>query len=111
MRFSLKQKLGAVIYDLPRYLWAMRPSSRHPWVFMRNRDERLSPVAGRRSPSGVRCDWQWTSDLHIAKVFPELGRHLMKRSLLKRNRTTSSKTHKSHSSSDTVELNGCRTCY
>jgi hypothetical protein len=81
MTYSFKQKLGAIAYDLPRFLWSMRPSSRHPWVFMRNRNERLSPGPGRRSPSGAQCDWQWTSDLHIAKVFPALGRSLMKRSL------------------------------
>ena len=81
MSYSFKQKLGAIVNDLPRFLWSMRPSSRHPWVFMRNRNERLSPVPGRRSPSGARCDWQWTSDLHIAKVFPSLGRALMRRSL------------------------------
>jgi hypothetical protein len=81
MSYSLKQKLGAIVYDLPRFLWSMRPSSNHPWVFVRNRNERLSPVPGRRSPSGAQCDWQWTSDLHIAKVFPPLGRVLMKRSL------------------------------
>lgn len=81
MTYSVKQKLGAIVYDLPRFLWSMRPSSRHAWVFMRNRNERLSPVPGRRSPSGAQCDWQWTSDLHIAKVFPVVGRMLMKRAL------------------------------
>jgi hypothetical protein len=81
MTYSVKQKLGAIVYDLPRFLWAMRPSNRHPWVFIRNRNERLSPVAGRQSPVGVACDWQSTSDLHLAKVFPQLGRRLMKRVL------------------------------
>lgn len=81
MTYSWKQKLGAIGYDLPRFVWSMRPSSRQPWVFMRNRDERLSPVPGRWSSAGVACDWQWTSDLHLAKVFPSLGRRLMKRAL------------------------------
>lgn len=81
MTYSVKQKLGAIIYDLPRFLWAMRPSNHTPWLLMRNRHERLSPVPGRRSPSGVACDWQLTSDLHLAKVFPQLGRRLMKRAL------------------------------
>ncbi len=80
MNYSLKQKLGAIVYDLPRFLWAMRPSSRHTWVLMRNRNERLSKRDGRlRTADGVCCDWQWTSDLHLAKVFPRLGRLLMKR--------------------------------
>jgi len=70
MSYSLKQKIGAVIFDLPRFF--------KPWVLMRNRNERLiaNPI-GR----GVKCDWQWTSDLHIAKVFPSLGRNLMQRAL------------------------------
>jgi hypothetical protein len=78
MSYSFKQKLGAIVYDLPRFLWSMRPSSRHPWVLMRNRDEQLVAHA---SGAGAQCDWQWTSELHIAKVFPSLGRALMKRSL------------------------------
>jgi GT2 family glycosyltransferase len=82
MSYSLRQKLGAMVYDLPRFLWAMRPSSRHPWVLMRNRNERLSePDLRLGTVDGVGCDWQWTSDLHLAKVFPPLGRRLMKRAL------------------------------
>lgn len=75
-RFSLRQRLGACVYDLPRFIWAMRPSTRHPWVLMRNRDECL---VGDGQRLGALCKWQWTSDLHIAKVFPSLGRALMKR--------------------------------
>lgn len=45
---------------------------------MRNRDEQLIPDS---SGSYARCDWLWTSDLHIAKVFPSLGRALMERTL------------------------------
>jgi hypothetical protein len=79
--FSLIHKIGAIIYDLPRYLWAMRPSWGHnnrglPWVFMRNRNERLITEEGGK---GVLCDWRWTSKLHIARVFPTLGLQLMKR--------------------------------
>ena len=76
--------LGSTIYDLPRFLWAMRPAaqsgshSQASWVMMRNRDERLMPSSDN---SGVACDWQWTSDLHVAKVFPRLGLWLMKRAL------------------------------
>ena len=81
--FSLKQKIGACIHDLPRFLWATRPSlfqraGTSPWVFFRNRSEAL--IADPEG-LGVRCDWQWTSDLHIAKVFPSLGRQLMNRAL------------------------------
>jgi hypothetical protein len=80
-RFSFRQKLGAGLYDLPRLLWATRsklsrPKGTAPWVFVRNRSERLIP-----SPDGlgVQCDWEWTSDLHVANVFPRLGLSLMQR--------------------------------
>jgi len=81
--YSLKQKIGAIIYDLPRFLWAVRPSYLHqdgviPWVFMHNRNERLIPDESKK---GALCDWQWTSNLHIAKVFPNTGLRLMKRAL------------------------------
>lgn len=78
MSYSLQKKLGAIAYDLPRFLWSMRPWSRRPWVQMRNRNEHLAPSANQ---IGVECEWQWTSDLHIAKVFPSLGWRLMKRAL------------------------------
>jgi len=38
----------------------------------------LIPSKNKR---GVACGWQWTSDLHIAKVFPRLGLWLMNRAL------------------------------
>ena len=81
--FSLKHQLGACIFDLPRFLWATKPqffrrTQTENWVFNRNRDERL--ITGPQG-LGVQCDWQWTSDLYIAQVFPLLGRGLMKRAL------------------------------
>lgn len=64
---SLRQRVGALIYDWPRYL-------RSPWVRMHNRRERVTHDA-----RGVRCEWQYTSDLHIAKVFPSTAVRLMQR--------------------------------
>jgi hypothetical protein len=64
---SLRHVAGALVYDLPRYL-------RSDWRDMRNRDERVA-TDGR----GVRCEWEFTSELHIANVFPSLGARLMKR--------------------------------
>lgn len=83
MSHSLKNKLGAIVYDLPRFVRAMRPSRVNnldvvQWVYYCNRNERLTVGPGQL---GVACDWQWTSDLHIAKVFPALGLRLMKRAL------------------------------
>jgi hypothetical protein len=65
----LKRAAGALLYDWPRYRRAMH--SGH-WELMHNRDERIS-TDGR----GVRCEWRFTSDLHIAKIFPSLGVKLM----------------------------------
>jgi hypothetical protein len=83
MSYSLKHKIGAMVYDLPQFVWAMRPARWNrlgsaPWVRFRNRNERLILAPSRL---GAACDWQWTSDLHIAKVFPATGLHLMKRAL------------------------------
>lgn len=72
---SVKQHLGALLFDLPRFVWSMRPST-HGWTEMRNRGERL--LSGEE---GVSCDWQWTSDLHVARMYPALGRILMRRAL------------------------------
>ena len=66
---TLRQRIGALIYDWPRYRRVMRSGQ---WAMMHNRDERVS-TDGR----GVRCEWRYTSDLHIAKVYPSLGAKLM----------------------------------
>lgn len=47
-----------------------------PWLQIRNRNEAIS-----LNERGVACDWRFTSDLHIAHVFPSTGRRLMRRSL------------------------------
>jgi len=64
---SLRERAGALIYDWPRFLTT-------PWVQMHNRNERVTADA-----RGLRCEWQFTSDLHIAKVFPSAGVRLMRR--------------------------------
>src|SRR5262245_26903383 len=66
---GLRQRIGALIYDWPRYRRAIR--SGH-WELMHNRNERIS-ADGR----GVKCEWRFTSDLHIANVYPSMGRKLM----------------------------------
>jgi hypothetical protein len=67
---TLRHRLGALIYDWPRFL-------RHiggDWTLIRNRDETITSD-GR----GVRCEWLYSSDLHIASVYPSAGRMLMRR--------------------------------
>jgi len=83
MSYTLKQKIGVILFDLPRFLWSVRPSwlfsfGSMPWISMRNRNECLIV---NKDKEGVQCDWQWTSDLHIAKVFPSLGKLFMQRAL------------------------------
>lgn len=65
---SLRQQVGALLYDWPRFRRSLRGGR---WPLMHNRNERIT--AGAR---GVRCEWRFTSDLHIAKVFPALGGRL-----------------------------------
>ena len=74
MSHSLKQKLGALAIDLPRFEWRLRRN----WVLVRNRAER---VESGPAAVGMRCGWQWTSALHVAKVFPSTGRRLFRRAL------------------------------
>ncbi|TRZ51568.1 MAG: hypothetical protein D4S01_04465 [Dehalococcoidia bacterium] len=83
MGYTFKQKIGAVIFDVPRFLWSLRQAwfsraGKTSWVFMRNRSERLVTDEAKK---GAKCNWQWTSDLYITKVFPPLGRFFMKRAL------------------------------
>ena len=43
---------------------------------MHNRDERIAT-----DERGVRCDWEFTSDIHLANVFPSTGARLMRMAL------------------------------
>jgi hypothetical protein len=47
-------------------------------MHFRNRRERLLP--GPAGP-GFDCDWEWTSDLTLPRVFPSAGRKLMRAAL------------------------------
>jgi hypothetical protein len=69
---SLRHRVGALVYDWPRFL-------RHiggDWTRIHNRNDAIV-TDGR----GVRCDWLYSSDLHIARVYPSAGRMLMRRAL------------------------------
>lgn len=67
---NLREKAGALIYDWIPFELRLR----RKWIEIRNRNETIDVHAG-----GVRCDWRWTSDLHIARVFPTAGLRLMRR--------------------------------
>lgn len=82
-QYSTRQKLGVILLDLPRYLWALRPPrkvgwARNPWTGVRNRRERL---VWSDQGEGVLCAWRWTSQLHAPHVFPALGRFLLRAAL------------------------------
>lgn len=72
---SLRQRLGALAYDWPRFL---RHGLAGDANLMRNRAEGI--VSDGR---GVRCDWMYTSELHLANVYPGTSSVLLRRSLEK----------------------------
>jgi len=64
-----KLRAGAVLYDLPAFRRHMRGGD---WHLLHNRNETIT-VDGNR----VRCEWEFTSELHIANVFPTLASMVM----------------------------------
>ncbi|MEA2236543.1 MAG: hypothetical protein QOC81_1267 [Thermoanaerobaculia bacterium] len=81
MSVSLRHRIGSLVYDwIPfemRMLGGGAGNGRiEPWLEIRNRRETIS-----RNGRGVRCDWRFASDLHIANVFPATAARLMRRSL------------------------------
>lgn len=70
---SLRHRLGALVYDWPRFL---RHGLAGDANLMHNRNESI--VSDGR---GVRCDWMYTSELHLANVYPSTSRTLLRRSL------------------------------
>ena len=83
MRYFFKQKIGVLLFDWIKYEIKLnqifKGHSYHPsWIEICNRDEYLEMAPQNQ---GVRCLWEWTSDLHAAKVFPSFGSRLMRRAL------------------------------
>ncbi len=76
-RGSFRQQVGTLLLDRPIFGWPLGADSllRQRWISFHNRRERLS-----RNPTGqgYDCDWEWTSDLTIASVFPRAGRSLLR---------------------------------
>ena len=71
-----RELAGVIVKDLPRYVHAM--ARRNAYLRLCNRGDRLEPTP---EGEGVRCLWQWSSDLHAPKRLPSLGRWLMRRAL------------------------------
>ncbi len=80
--FTLRQRLGCLLYDLPRLAWRLYgpPGSAGApaWVAMRNRNEGLI-----RDPlrPGAACTGEFSRPLHVCSVFPAAGRRLLRRAL------------------------------
>ena len=70
---SLRRRAGALVYDWPPYALRM---ARGRWIELHNRDEAITSD-GR----GVRCEWRFTSDLYLPRVFPSTGERLMRAAL------------------------------
>ena len=81
MPYSLRQKAGALLLDAPRYtarLIATRLGATTAWLLIRNRKQR---IASSKSPFGIHCQWKWTSDLYLPKVFPLFSKLLLRQAL------------------------------
>ena len=80
----LRQLMGVAVLDWPHFqkvLWEPTSAGQATapgWVALHNRIEQLS--TNPHGP-GVRCDWQWGSELHACTVWPSLGRQLMRKAL------------------------------
>lgn len=77
MRRDVREYLGVLLQDVPRYGLALARSG-NAYLSICNRDDRLEPAT---DGSGYRCDRLWTSDLHAPKVMPSLGTWIMRRAL------------------------------
>ena len=78
MRFAnISNLVGVLIKDLWRYQLAFL-SEDNSYLSICNRYEKLQLSLDRE---GFLCDWLWTSDLHAPKVFPLLGKQLLKKAL------------------------------
>lgn len=82
--YSLRQLVGACFLDVPGYFFYLFLALFFPekkyWVRICNRHEIVSRPTSE-SEQGVLCDWQWTSDLYLPKIFPVFGRLLYRRAL------------------------------
>ncbi|HET6426662.1 MAG TPA: glycosyltransferase family A protein [Planctomycetaceae bacterium] len=68
---SIREWLGVAVRDWRRYRRAFHAD----WTTLCNRIERLTP---NPAGPGVQCEWNHGSDLHGCRVWPNLGRDLMR---------------------------------
>ena len=81
MKVTFRTKLGALLLDLPRYLFLFvlgKLSKKNYWLRFKNRRENISVSLEN---GGVMCHWPWTSELHLANIIPMTARHLFKQNI------------------------------
>ena len=76
----MRRQMGTLALDRPLFAWPLLApaGTARKWNRFHNRSERLIP---NHSGPGFDCDWRWTSDLTVAKVFPWLGVRLLRAAL------------------------------
>lgn len=78
MTVSIRQKLGALYWDVPRYLFCFAQQimfGTPAWIKIRDRDQHL--IHGQDTV-GISHSGKWSSNLHLPSVFPWFGRTLYK---------------------------------
>jgi hypothetical protein len=72
---------GVLLKDVPKFFKALKNSGAgfhsdaNGWIRLCNRIEHLIP---NPAGPGVRCDWQWGSDLVACDVLPTLGQKVLR---------------------------------
>lgn len=75
MLSSLKQTIGALLFDVPRYVWRLYLNgSESAWIKVKNRSDTLNEQAGT---DGVACNGEWTSELWLPKLMPRFVKPLL----------------------------------
>ena len=72
--FDAPRILGALLRDVPPLLAQLATPS--GWLRAKNRIETLTPDP---DGPGMRCNFKWSSALHVAHVFPPTGSWIMRR--------------------------------
>jgi GT2 family glycosyltransferase len=74
----MRELAGVLLKDVPRYVRRLARCDSRDYLRVCNRNERLEPAP---QGEGMRCQWQWASDLHAPRRLPALGSWLMRRAL------------------------------
>lgn len=79
MFIKIRRQLGALFYDVPRYVYCLY-LRRNPaaWIGVKNREDEITKALNH---DGVACSGKWTSDLYLPKVFPRFTAPLLEAAL------------------------------